>query len=81
PFYKSFSDAPQAFDKEAKRVAANFKRARKIGLQIQKRRVSRAQLAHELLQGRVAVVLLDGGRLGARELRAVPRTQYDGWRE
>ncbi|KAL8425283.1 hypothetical protein Efla_005847 [Eimeria flavescens] len=41
-------------------------------------RVSRASLAWEVLSGRVAIVLVDEGRLIARDPNKVPSHEYDG---
>ncbi|KAL8443644.1 hypothetical protein Emed_006662 [Eimeria media] len=47
-------------------------------LNVTYRRISRASLAWEVLNGRVAIVLVDEGRLTAREPTKVPSHQYDG---
>ncbi|XP_026192040.1 uncharacterized protein LOC34621230 [Cyclospora cayetanensis] len=78
PFYKSFASAHNAFDEEAQRVASQFRQARRLGLQVVTGRISRASLAWEVLNGRMAIVLVDGGRLVAPDPHEVPPQQYDG---
>ncbi|KAL8275419.1 hypothetical protein Esti_000631 [Eimeria stiedai] len=78
PLYLNFSPLHQSDTREARRVSAQFRRARRVGLQVVKQRMSRASLASEILNGRVAIVLVDEGRLTAKDPSKAPSRQYDG---